>query len=114
MDDIISWRVIIQGVIIAAVCAGTTGYVSGKVMEVKVNGLRGIVDTIKAELATINAAYIASTVALARLEGMAETVRRLEAESLSMRTRLHAWEPHMGWVDQQRRFDGGERRVPKK
>jgi len=64
---------VIQSLIIAAVVAGAAGYVSGRVMEVKMNGLK-------------------------------EAVKRLEVEVNAIRNRLHEWAPHIGWIDQQRRW----------
>jgi len=74
-------EVIIQSLVIAAIVAGATGYVSSRVMEAKINGLR-------------------------------EAVRRLEEEVKLVRQRLHSWAPHIGWVDQQRRWEGNDRRLP--
>lgn len=68
---------VIQSLIVAAVVAGATGYVSVKVMEVKVNGLR-------------------------------DSIQRLETEVIRLRDTLHEWAPHIGWVDQQRRHDDSD------
>lgn len=44
------FETIIQSLIIAAVVAGATGYVSGRVMEVKINGLREAVGRLEREV----------------------------------------------------------------
>jgi cadmium resistance protein CadD (predicted permease) len=39
-----------------------------------------------------------------------ERMRELKEEIDRMRKTLHEWSPHIGWVDQQRRWDGRDRR----
>lgn len=82
MSEIISIATIVQALVIAAICAAATAYVSGKVMEVKINGLR-------------------------------EAIKRFEEEQKAIRARLHEWAPHIGWVEQQRRWEGNDRREKK-
>lgn len=44
------FEIIVQSLIIAAIVAGATGYVSGKIMEVKINGLREAVKRLEEEV----------------------------------------------------------------
>lgn len=43
-------EIIVQSLIVAAIVAGATGYVSGRVMEVKINGLRETIQRLEARL----------------------------------------------------------------
>lgn len=101
---------IIQSLIIAAVVAGATGYVSGRVMEVKINGLRDSVKRLEKDVEGMTIAYITDKITLARIDGIAESIKRVDAELSSVKTRLQDWAAHIGWVDEQRRWSGSNRR----
>ena len=68
-----------------------------------------IIAGITAVVTAAATGYVNGVVTSTKLNGMKETLQRLDEELKSIRERLHQWAPHIGWVEQQRRFGKDER-----
>jgi len=91
-----NWDLIIQSLIVAGVTAFATGFVNGKVMEIKLDSLRKDVkdwarahETLAQEFRVFRLEYAGSSVTAKQMDRYHERLRALEDAVLRMGVELH-------------------------
>lgn len=55
--------------------------------------------------------YVTGKIHDVKINEIRECLKRMEGEIKTIRVRLHEWAPHIGWVEQQRRYHGVGKRM---